>query len=64
MLMDSVVDGSELDVEPPNGGGLPEQAPVPIAAGRWQVTAAHVRRNDMSVGVVRLLPVAQAPPGQ
>ncbi|MFE3206512.1 Imm21 family immunity protein [Embleya sp. NPDC059237] len=56
VLMDSVTAGNELGVEYPNGGGFPEQAPVPVEGGRWRVSAAHVSREDTSVGVVRLLP--------
>ncbi|MGW6357954.1 immunity 21 family protein [Streptomyces sp. NPDC055092] len=57
VLMDSVTDGAELDVEYPIGGGLPEQAPVPIPPGRWTVRAVHASPNDStSVGLVQLLP--------
>ncbi|MEV6357269.1 Imm21 family immunity protein [Streptomyces hydrogenans] len=57
VLMDSVTDGAELDIEYPNGGGLPEQAPVPIPLGRWTVRAVHASPNDdTSVGLVQLLP--------
>ncbi|MGW5779853.1 immunity 21 family protein [Streptomyces sp. NPDC003863] len=57
VLMDSVTDGAELDIEYPNGGGLPEQAPVPIPPGRWTVRAVHASPNDdTSVGLVQLLP--------
>jgi hypothetical protein len=57
VLMDSVTDGAELDVEYPNGGGLPEQASVPIPPGRWTVRAVHASPNDdTSVGLVQLLP--------
>ncbi len=56
VLMDSVTAGSELDVEYPNGGGLPEEAPVPIGPGRWTVRAVHASPNEhTSVGVVQLL---------
>ncbi|MFI8793579.1 hypothetical protein [Streptomyces sp. NPDC055105] len=55
--MDSVTDGAELNVEYPNGGGLPEQAPVPIPPGRWTVRAVHASPNDAtSVGLVQPLP--------
>ncbi|MFE4330530.1 Imm21 family immunity protein [Streptomyces sp. NPDC056831] len=58
VLMDSVTVGAELDVEYPNGGGLPEQAPVPIRPGRWTVRAVHASPNDdTSVGLVQLLPL-------
>ncbi|MEV8536387.1 Imm21 family immunity protein [Streptomyces sp. NPDC051211] len=58
VLMDSVTDGAELAVEYPDGGGLPEQAPVPIRPGRWTVRAVHASPNDdTSVGLVQLLPL-------
>lgn len=57
VLMDSVTDGAELDVEYPNAGGGPEQAPVPIRAGRWAVRAVDASPDDAtSVGLVQLLP--------
>ncbi|MFB9577574.1 Imm21 family immunity protein [Streptomyces yanii] len=57
VLMDSVTAGAELDVEYPNGGGLPEQASVPIPPGRWTVRAVHASPNDDAwVGLVHLLP--------
>ncbi|WP_406516172.1 hypothetical protein OH809_40330 [Streptomyces sp. NBC_00873] len=56
MLMDSGTAGTELDVEYPNGGGLPEQPPVPIPPGRWTVRAVHTSANEeTSVGLVQLL---------
>ncbi|MCX4530941.1 immunity 21 family protein [Streptomyces sp. NBC_00841] len=59
VLMDSVTAGVELDVEYPNGGGLPEQASVPIRPGRWTVRAVHASpNNDVWVGLVQLLPSA------
>lgn len=64
VLMDSVTAGAELDVEYPNGGGLPEQAPLPIRAGRWTVRAVHASPNDnTSVGLVQLLPLDADPFG-
>ncbi|CAM5714003.1 Imm21 family immunity protein [Streptomyces antimycoticus] len=61
VLMDSVTDGNELDVEYSNGGGLPEQAPVPIPPGRWTVRAVHTSANEeTSVGLVQLLPWSQS----
>jgi hypothetical protein len=58
VLMDSASVGAELDIEYP-GGGMPEQAPVPIPAGRWTVRAVHTRVNEeTSVGLVQLLPVS------
>ncbi|MEV0522285.1 Imm21 family immunity protein [Streptomyces sp. NPDC050439] len=54
VLMDSAVSGDELAMPRPE---LPEQAPVAILAGRWEVQAAHARTEDASVGVVRLVPL-------
>ncbi|MFE0192962.1 Imm21 family immunity protein [Streptomyces sp. NPDC058989] len=60
VLMDSVTAGNELGVAYPHGGGLPEQAPVPIATGRWAVRAVHTSASEeTSVGVVQLLPWSQ-----
>ncbi|MEV6203337.1 Imm21 family immunity protein [Streptomyces sp. NPDC051771] len=57
MLMGSVTAGNEPDAEYPDGGGLPEQVPVPIPPGRWTVRAVHTSANEeTSVGLVRLLP--------
>ncbi|GAA1683995.1 hypothetical protein GCM10009733_095560 [Nonomuraea maheshkhaliensis] len=57
MLMDSVTAGAEPGVQFPNGGGLPEQAPVPIGAGGWMVRAVRASPiEDTSVGVIQLLP--------
>ncbi|MGW0784948.1 Imm21 family immunity protein [Streptomyces sp. NPDC002913] len=53
VLMDAATGGAELNIEYPNGGGMPDQAPVPIPAGRWTVRAVHT-----SVGVVQLLPAS------
>ncbi|MGW0908347.1 Imm21 family immunity protein [Streptomyces sp. NPDC002853] len=52
VLMDSAVAGSELTTSDPE---LPEQAPIDIPAGRWEVQAAHVKTEDAWVGVVRLV---------
>ncbi|MGW6564867.1 immunity 21 family protein [Streptomyces sp. NPDC054975] len=61
VLMDSVTPGNELDVEYPEGGGLPEQAPIPIPPGRWTVRAVHTSTNEeTSVGLVQLLPMTPA----
>jgi len=58
VLMDSASEGAELDIEYP-GGGMPEQAPVPIPAGRWTVRAVHIGVNEETlVGVVQLLPAS------
>ncbi|GIF22700.1 hypothetical protein BJ973_003021 [Actinoplanes tereljensis] len=57
MLMDSVTAGLELSSEYPNGGGLPDQAPVSVPSGSWTVSAVHASPSeDTSVGVIRLLP--------
>ncbi|MFC9955990.1 Imm21 family immunity protein [Streptomyces nigra] len=56
VLMDSAEAGSELDIEYP-GGGMPDQAPVPLAAGRWRVRATHTEADEENwVGLVQLLP--------
>ncbi|MEV6752895.1 Imm21 family immunity protein [Streptomyces sp. NPDC051214] len=54
VLMDSAVAGEELTTPSPE---LPEQAPVDIPAGRWEVQAAYVRTDDARVGLVRLMPL-------
>ncbi|MFI9269394.1 Imm21 family immunity protein [Kitasatospora sp. NPDC052896] len=57
VLMDSVTPGAELDVEYP-AGGLPEQAPIPLPAGRWRVRAVHAQTDARTcVGLVQLLPL-------
>ncbi|WP_405922589.1 Imm21 family immunity protein [Streptomyces sp. NBC_00035] len=57
ILMDSAEAGADLNVEYPNGGGLPEQAHVPLPPGRWTVRAVHTWDNDLaSVGLVQLVP--------
>ncbi|MFF3669427.1 Imm21 family immunity protein [Microtetraspora malaysiensis] len=57
VLMDSVTAGAELGVEFPNGGGMPEQAPVPLWPGSWMVRVVHASPiKDTSVGVIQLLP--------
>ncbi|MEV6474904.1 immunity 21 family protein [Streptomyces sp. NPDC051657] len=59
VLMDSANEGAELNVAYPNGGGMPEQAPVPIPPGRWTVRAVHTSVNEeTSVGLVHLLPAS------
>nr|WP_281278595.1 immunity 21 family protein [Streptomyces tateyamensis] len=56
VLMDSVTAGTELSVEYPNGGNLPEHAPVALPPGSWMVRAVHASPiEDTSVGVVHLL---------
>ena len=55
VLIDSTTPGAELDEEYP-GGRRPEQAPVPLPAGRWRVRAVHTTGEFPWVGVVQLLP--------
>jgi hypothetical protein len=59
VLMDSAEAGSDLGVEYPSGGGQPEEAPVPVPAGRWRVRAFHKTDEYPWVGVVQLLPEAK-----
>ncbi|MFE0700915.1 Imm21 family immunity protein [Streptomyces sp. NPDC058872] len=56
VLLDSAVAGADLAVEYPDQGGLPEQAHVPVPAGRWSVRACHRTGNFPWVGIVQLLP--------
>jgi len=56
VLMDSVEPGSELNVEYPAGGGLPEQAPVQITSGRWRIRATHSHTEAAWVNLVQLHP--------
>ena len=59
VLLDSVTAGSEVGLPYP-GGDLPEQAGIPIPAGRWRVRAVQTWTTDQTyVGLVRL----SAPPG-
>jgi hypothetical protein len=54
--MDSANAGTDLGVEYP-GGGLPDQAPVPLPAGSWTVRAVHTEVDGYTwVGLVHLLP--------
>lgn len=56
-LMDSAEAGADLDIEYP-GGGIPDQASVPLPAGRWKVRATHTKANEETwVGLVQLLPI-------
>jgi Immunity protein 21 len=56
VLLDSAETGAELDVRYP-GGGAPEQAPVPVAAGRWRVRAVHANPDERTwVSLVQLVP--------
>lgn len=45
VLMDSGEAGTELSVAHP-GGGMPDQAPVPLPAGRWRVRAVDTEAVD------------------
>lgn len=55
VLMDSAEAGSELGIEYP-GGGVPDQAQVPLPAGRWSVRATHIKADKENlVGLVQLL---------
>ncbi|MEV8395185.1 MULTISPECIES: Imm21 family immunity protein [unclassified Streptomyces] len=56
VLLDSAVAGADLTVEYPDQGGLPEQARIPVPAGRWSVRATHKTGDFPWVGVVQLLP--------
>ncbi|MFI6728508.1 immunity 21 family protein [Streptomyces sp. R-74717] len=58
VLMDSAVAGSDLAVEYPDHGGLPEQALIPVPAGRWSGRAFHKTGEFPWVGIVQLLPAA------
>lgn len=59
VLMDSVTAGADLGSEYP-GGGLPEQASVPLPAGRWRVRAVHAQADERtSVGLVQFLPLGR-----
>ncbi len=56
-LMDSAEAGADLGIAYP-GGGMPAQASIPLAAGRWKVRATHTRADDGNrVGLVQLLPM-------
>lgn len=55
VLMDSAEAGADLGVAYPPGGGLPDQAAVPIRAGTWRVRAVHTSGEYPWVGVVQLL---------
>lgn len=56
VLMDSAEAGADLDVEYPGSGGLPEQARIPVSAGRWSIRAFHKTDDFPWVGIVQLLP--------
>jgi hypothetical protein len=56
VLMDSAEAGAELNIEYP-GGGMPDQASVPLPAGRWKVRATHTKVDEENwVGLVQILP--------
>ncbi|ARF59234.1 hypothetical protein B1H19_04695 [Streptomyces gilvosporeus] len=54
VLMDSAEAGAALGTEYP-GGGRPDQAPVPLPAGRWRVRAVHTAGEFPWVGLVQLV---------
>ncbi|MDX3258393.1 Imm21 family immunity protein [Streptomyces sp. MI02-2A] len=56
VLMDSAEAGEDLGVPYPDGKGRPDEAPVPVAAGRWRVRVFYKTDGCCSVGVVQLLP--------
>ncbi|MGW4567193.1 Imm21 family immunity protein [Streptomyces sp. NPDC004561] len=58
VLMDSVEAGEDLGVPYPDGKGQPDEAPVPVPAGRWRVRAFYKTDQSPSFGVVQLLPTA------
>ncbi|MFE3159319.1 Imm21 family immunity protein [Streptomyces sp. NPDC059221] len=56
VLMDSAEAGSDLGIEYPDGG-MPAEAAVPLAAGRWRVRATQTWVDGGNwVGLVQLLP--------
>jgi hypothetical protein len=55
VLMDSADAGGDLDGGYPDGES-PEQAPVPVDAGRWRVWSAYVETAENWVGLVQLRP--------
>jgi hypothetical protein len=58
VLMDSANAGTDLADGYPDGR-LPEQAPVPLPAGTWNVQAVHTKADELNwVGLVRLLPTS------
>ncbi|MFJ4095200.1 Imm21 family immunity protein [Kitasatospora sp. NPDC089913] len=58
VLMDAAEAGKDLDVPYPDGRGRPDQATVPLSAGRWRVRAFQRTGDSPWVGVVQLLPAA------
>ncbi|MFJ8164186.1 Imm21 family immunity protein [Streptomyces sp. NPDC096136] len=61
VLMDSAEAGKDLGVPYPDGRGQPEEAPVVVPAGRWEVRAYHKTGEFPWVGVVQRLPAATQP---
>lgn len=57
VLMGSAEAGADLGTMYPDGRGSPEQAAVPLVAGRWKVRAFHQTNDFPWVGVVQLLPL-------
>ncbi len=55
VLLDSAVAGADLAVEYPDQEGRPEQAQIPVPAGRWNVRAIHKTGDFPWVGVIQLL---------
>lgn len=60
VLMDSAGAGDDLGTEYPGTNSVPEQAPIPIAAGRWRIRACHKSGDSPWVGLVQLLPEGNA----
>ncbi|MEU7141109.1 Imm21 family immunity protein [Nocardia sp. NPDC046473] len=56
VLMDSVYPGLDLSAANPDGV-LPDQAPVPLGAGRWLVRAARIEHDRNGMDLIQLLPV-------
>ncbi|MEU9367149.1 Imm21 family immunity protein [Streptomyces avermitilis] len=56
VLLDSAVAGADLVAEYPDQGSLPEQAQIPVPAGRWSVRAIYKTGDFPWVGVIQLLP--------
>jgi len=56
VLMDSAEAGADLDRPYPDRPELPEQAPVAVAAGRWNIRAVQTTNEFPWVGVVQLAP--------
>lgn len=63
VLMDSAEAGADLGVPYPGDTRMPEQADVPLPAGRWRVGAHQTSGTSTQVGVVRLLAEGNALPG-